>query len=136
MCILDLHKILMYEFHYDFIENKYGSNSRILFTGTDSFLYEIKTEEVCEDFSKDKEMFDFSSYSAERKLYDSNKLIVGKIKDQTGGVAIKEFFRLNLKMYSFLVNISSKHKKETGVNQNVAEKISHCKYKDFLLNKT
>ena len=61
MCILDLSKVLMYEFHYDYIKNKYGNNSKLLFTDADSLLYEIKIRDVYEDFSKDKEMFDFSS---------------------------------------------------------------------------
>ena len=52
----------MYEFHFDYIKNKYGNNSRLLFTDTDSLMYEIKTEDVSEDFSKDKEMLDFSNY--------------------------------------------------------------------------
>ena len=46
ICILDLSKVLMYEFHYDYIKNKYDSNSRHLFTDTDSLTYEIKTENV------------------------------------------------------------------------------------------
>ena len=92
MCILELSKVLMYEFHYDYIKNKYGNNSRLLFTDTDSLMYEIKTEDVYEDFSNDKEMFDFSNYSTKSKYYDnSNKLVVGKMKDETAGVAIEEF---------------------------------------------
>ena len=54
MCILELSKVLMYEFHYDYIKNKYGNNSRLLLTDTDSLIYEIKTEDVCKDFSNDK----------------------------------------------------------------------------------
>ena len=55
-------------------------------------LYEIKTEHVYEDFSNDKEMFDFSLYSAKSKYYGySKKLVVGKMKGETGGVAIEEF---------------------------------------------
>ena len=81
-CILELSKILMYEFHYDYIKNKYGNDSRLLFTDTDSLMFEIKTEDVCEDFSNDKEMFDFSNYSTKSKYYDnSNKLVVAKMKD-------------------------------------------------------
>ena len=49
MCILDFSKVLMYEFHYDYIKNKYGGNSRLLFTDTDSLMYEIKTEDVYKD---------------------------------------------------------------------------------------
>ena len=63
MCILELSKVLMYEFHYDYIKNKYGNNSRLLFTDIDSLMYEIKTENVCKDFRNDKEMFNLSNYS-------------------------------------------------------------------------
>ena len=55
MCILELSKVLMYEFHYDYIKNKYGNNSKLLFTDTESLMYEIKTEDIYEDF-------DFSKY--------------------------------------------------------------------------
>ena len=90
---------LMYEFHYDYIKNKYGSKSRILFTNTDSLMYEEKkTEDVYEDFSSDKEMFVFSNYSTKSKYYDnSNKLVVGKMEDETASVAIEEFVVLTLK---------------------------------------
>ena len=57
MCIIELSRVLMYEFHYDYIKNKYGNNSKLLFTDTDSLMYEIKTEDVYEDFSSNKEMF-------------------------------------------------------------------------------
>ena len=62
MCILELSKILIYEFHYDYVKNKYGNNSRLLFRDTDCLMYEIKTEDVYEDFSSNKEIFDFSNY--------------------------------------------------------------------------
>ena len=52
--ILDLIKVLMYKFHYDYIKNKYGTHSRLLLAGTGSLIYEIRTEVVYEDFSKDK----------------------------------------------------------------------------------
>ena len=105
MCILELSKVLMYEFHYDYIKNKYGNNSRLLFTDTDSLMYEIKTKDVCKDFRNNKEMFEFSNYSTKSKYYDnSNKLVVGKMKNETAGVVIEEFVELKLKMYSYLVD--------------------------------
>ena len=53
-------------------------------------MYEIKTEDVYEDFSSDKEMFHLSNYSTKSKYYDnSNKLVIGKMKDETGDVAIE-----------------------------------------------
>ena len=63
MSIFPLSKVLMYEFHYDYIKNKYGNNSKLLFTDTDSLVYQIKTDDVYEDFSNNKGMFDFSNYS-------------------------------------------------------------------------
>ena len=136
MCILELSKVLMYEFHYDYIKNKYGNNSRLLFTDTDSLMYEIKTEDVYEDFGNDKEIFNFSNYSNKSKYYDnSNKLVVGKMQDETAGVAIIEFVGLKSKMYSNLVDGNSEHKKAKGVNRNIVATISHNEYKDVLLNK-
>ena len=58
MCMLELSKVFMYEFHCEYIKNKYGNKSRLLFTDTDSLMYEIETEDVYEDFSNNKEMFD------------------------------------------------------------------------------
>ena len=57
MCILNLSKVLMHEFHYNYIKNKYGNNSRLLLTDIDTLIYEIKTEDVYKDFSKIKKCF-------------------------------------------------------------------------------
>ena len=82
MCILDLSIILMYECNYGCIKNKYDNNSRLLFTGTDSLMYEIKTEDIYEDFRKDKEIFVFSNYSKQPKYYNGSKeLVIAKLKD-------------------------------------------------------
>ena len=125
----------MYEFHYDHIKNKYGNKSILLFTDTDSLIYEIKTEDVHEDFNSDKEMFDFSNYSNKSKYYDgSNKLVIGKIKDKTVGAAVKTFVRLNPKMYSFFVDNNNKHTKAKAVNRYVVATIRHNEYKDVLNN--
>ena len=87
MCILELSKVLMYEFHYDCIKNKYGNNSRLLFTDTDSVMYEIKTEDIYKDFSNNRKMFDFSNYSTKSKYFDNrNKFVVRKMKDEIAGV--------------------------------------------------
>ena len=89
MCILEFRKALTYAFHNDYIKNKYDRKSKLLFTDTDSLMYDIKTEDVYEDFSSSKQMLDFSNYSTKSKYYDhSNKLAIVKMKDETGGVAI------------------------------------------------
>ena len=95
----------MYEFHFDYIKNAYGNNSRLrLFSDTDSLMIKLKTESAYEDFIKDKKIFDFSKYSTKWKFYDdSNKIVFDKTKDETAGVSIKEFFGLERKTYFFLL---------------------------------
>ena len=66
MCTLELSKVLKYKFHYDCIKSKYENKSKLLFTDTDSLMYEIKTENVYEDFSSNKEKFDFSNIQLTR----------------------------------------------------------------------
>ena len=135
MCLLELSKVFMYEFYYDYIKSKYENKSKLLFTDTDSLMYEIETKDVYEDFSIDKEMFDCSNYLTKSKYYDdSNKLVIGKMKDETRGVVIGEFVELKPKMYSFLVD-SNENKKAKGVNKNFVATISHNEYEDVLLNK-
>ena len=67
MCILELGKVLIYEFHYDYIKNKCGSNPRLLFKDTDSLVYEIKIKNSNEDFSSNKEILDFTNHSTNSK---------------------------------------------------------------------
>ena len=63
MSILHLSKILMYDFHYNYIKKKYGERANLLFTDTDSLAYEIETEDFLQDISKDvKSKFDTSNY--------------------------------------------------------------------------
>ena len=74
-------------------------------------------------------MFDFKNYSAKSKYYDDlNKLVVGKMKIETAGIAIEEFVELRPNMHSFLVDNSSEYKKAKGVNKNVLA--SQNEYKD------
>ena len=103
----------MYKFHHDHSKNKYDNNSRLLFTDTDSSMYEMpemKTKDAYEDFSYEKEMFYFSNYSTNSKYYNSsNKLAARKMKDKAG-VAIKESVGIKPKMYSYLVDDNREHK--------------------------
>ena len=98
-------------------------------------MYENKTGNVYEDFSKDKEMFHFSNYSPKSKYYnDWKKLMARKMKDETAGVPNKEFFRFKPKIRSFFVVDSSEYKKAKSVNKNVVATINQNEYKDVLLN--
>ena len=95
MCILDISKTLMYDFHYNYIKEKYGSNAKLLFTDTDSLNYNIRTEDIYKDFWADKDKFDFGDYNKNSGFYDpTNKKVIGKMKDETKGVPIVEFVGL------------------------------------------
>ena len=103
MCILDLSKTLMYDFHYNYIKKKYGNRARLLFTNTDSLTYEIEAEDVYKDFWNGKDMFDNSDYPENPPYYcNTNKKVISKFKDEACEVAIVEFIGLKSKMYSYV----------------------------------
>ena len=111
------------------------NNTRLCFTDIKSLVYDIKTKDVNKDFSKDREINYFSNYSAKSKYYDnSNKLVDGKIKVETAGVAIEEYFGWKLKRNLILVDDTSEHKKEKCVNKNIVTTIRHSEYKGASLN--
>ena len=88
-----------------------------------------------DDFSSNKEMFDFSNCSTKPKEYDNlNKLVIRKMKYESAGVAIKEFLGLKTKIDSFLVEDNNEYRKAKGVNRNVVATIRPNEYKDVLLN--
>ena len=97
-CILELSKLSMYKFHYDYVLNTL--NAKLLFTDTDSLVYEIKDKNVYEQCFKDKDFFDFCGYPKDSVYYDiSNKKLLGKMKDEFNGTKISEFVELKSKMY-------------------------------------
>ena len=88
--VLELRKWLMYHFHYNFIK-KY-SDAKLLFTDTNSVTYEIKSENVYEEFFKHKHLPDFSNYPEYSRFFDqTNKRVIGKIKDESERKIIGEF---------------------------------------------
>ena len=89
----------MYDFHYKLIEKSF--QAKLLFTGTDGLTYEIKSESVYEKFFKWKGLFDFSNYSTDATLFnETNKKIICKMNDESGGVMVTEFVGLKSKIYS------------------------------------
>ena len=72
-----------------------------MFTDTDSLSYEIKSEDIYEEFFKWKDLFDFSNFPKDSKFFDeTNKKVIGKMKDEFGGVIVVEFVGLKSKMHS------------------------------------
>lgn len=93
--ILDLSKYLMYEFYYFKLKPRYEDNVNLLYTDTDSFVLDLHTEDVYVDMADMSDDYDTSNYPPDHPLYSTvNHKVVGKFKDEMGGVPIKEFIAL------------------------------------------
>ena len=132
--ILEISKILMYEFWYDYMKPKYNDNVRSCYMDTDSFVMHIKTNNFYKDIANDVEnRFDTSNYEAntsettaepsslERSALarrplptGKNKKVIGLMKDELGGKIIMEFITLRPKTYSFLTDDGKEDKKAKG----------------------
>ena len=137
-CILDLSKSLMYDFHYKYIKPMYKNKAKLLFTDTDSLMYEIETEDFYKDISGDvKDRFDTSDYPENHPSgipTGINKKVLGMFKDEAAGKIIKEFVGLRAKLYSYKMDEGEESKKCKGVKKQVVEKsITHEDYKTCLL---
>ena len=103
MCLLDLSKTLMYKFHYNYIRQKYEDKAKLLFSNTDSLMYEIQTEDFYKDIGTDVERrFDTSNYPPDHPSgipSGFNKQVLGMLKDEAGGEIIGEFVGLRAKLY-------------------------------------
>ena len=124
--ILDLSKIVMYEFHYDYMVPKYGDRLRLCYMDTDSLVYDIKTEDFYEDIANDVEArFDTSGYSKTdfRPLpIGLSKKVIGLMKDELGGKIMTEFMALRPKLYSYKKLDGSEDKKCKGIKKCVVKK--------------
>ena len=104
----------------------------MLFTDADGLTYEVKSENIYEEFCKQKDLFHFSNYSKDSRFFnETNKKVIGKMKDEFDGVIVIEFVGLKSKMYSI--------KKIDGKEHNAAKGVTIVtefdKYKDVLFNK-
>ena len=124
--ILDLSKLLMFDFNYNYIQKKYSKKVRLLFTDTDSLMYELKTDDFYADISADiKARFDTSDFPQGHEsgiLSGVNKKVIGKFKDEVAGRQITHFVGLKPKLYSFKIEDSSITKKSKGVKKSVVKK--------------
>ena len=105
----------MQDFHYNFIKKKI--NAELLFTDADSLTYEIKSKNVYEEFYEWKDLFDFSNYSKDSKFFDdTNKKVIGKMKDEFGGFILVEFVGIQSKMYFIKKNDDKEYNTAKGVS--------------------
>ena len=124
--ILDLSKTLMFDFHYNYIKKKYRHKAELMFTDTDSLLYQIKTKDFYKDISKDiLTKFDTSDYSSNHPSgipTGVNKKVIGMFKDEVAGRQITHFIGLRPKLYTFKIEDGNTTKKCKGVKKNVVKK--------------
>ena len=131
LSILEISKILMYEFWYDYMKPKYGNNVKSCYMDTDSFMMNIKTEDFYKDISNDVEKrFDMSNYEVNRPLpTGTNIKVIGLMKDELGGKIITELITLRPKTYSYLTDDCKEDKKAKGTKKCVIKRM--IKFNDY-----
>ena len=137
LSILDISKMLMYEFWYDYMKPKYNDNVKLCYMDTDSFIMNIKSNDFYKDIANDVEkIFDTSNYEVNRPLpTGKNKKVIGLMKDELGGKIITEFVTLRPKTYSYLTDDDKEDKKAKGTKKCIIKKmIKFNDYKKCLLN--
>ena len=137
LSILDISKITVYEFWYDYVKIKYEDKARLCYMDTDSFVVNIKTKVFYKDISQDvNKRFDTSNYTFDRPLPTGvNKK--GLMKDELGGDIITEFVALRPKAYSYITNNFIEMKKAKGTKKCVVNKMLRFEdYKKCLFDKT
>ena len=135
--ILDLSKIVMYEFHYDYMKQKYPEGLTLCYMDTDSLIYNIETDDFYKDIAEDfKDRFDLSGYNPNQPLpVGLNKKVIGLMKDELGGEIMTEFVTLRPKIYAYKTG-ESESKKRKGIKKCVVRKtISFEDYKACLFSR-
>ena len=101
--VLELRKLLMYEFCYHKLQPYYNNKIKLLYTDTDSFILSIKTTNLSKDLGYFKHDFYFSKLNKSHELYDTiNKKVIGKMKVETSPIIeLDNFVALRSKSYSF-----------------------------------
>ena len=134
--ILDLSKIVMYKFHYDYMKPKF-KDSQFCYMDTDSLIYNIKTEDFYADIADDvPARFDTSGYIPDRPLpINLNKKVISLMKDELGGAIMTEFMALRPKLYSYRGLDGSEDKKCKGIKKCIVKKtLTFEDYKTCLFN--
>ena len=125
LSILEISKIIMYEFWYDYVKKKYGDMVKLCYMDTGSLIMNIKTKDFYKDIAQDvEESFDTSNYDVDRPLpKGKNKKVIGLMKDELGGGIITEFVALRPKTYSYLSDEFIEMKKAKGTKKCVIKKM-------------
>ena len=125
LSILEISKIIMYEFWYDYMKKKYGDMVKLCYMDTDSLIMNIKTKNFYKDIPQDaEERFDTSNYDVDRPLpKGKNKKVIGLTKDELGGEIITEFVALRPKTYSYMTDEFIEMKKAKATKKCIIKKM-------------
>ena len=124
LSVLDISKTLIYDFHYDYMLRKYANSCKLMYTDTDSLIYQVKCMNIYSDMKQDIHKFDTSDYLPNNVfgIPQANKKIVGLMKDECSGQIVTEFVGLRSKMYSIRVNGQDFVKKAKGIRAGIVDK--------------
>ena len=137
LSILEISKILMCEFWYNYMKPKYIDNVKLCYMDTDSFVMNIKREDFYKDIANDVgKKFDTSNYEVDSPLpIGKNKKVIGLMKDELGGKIIMEFVALRPKTYSYLTDDFKEDKKAKGTKKCMIKRMTKFdNYKKCLFN--
>lgn len=124
VCVLEISKIKMYDFHYKFMVLKFNRKCQLLYTDTDSFIYNIKCDDIYQIMKLNLNHF-YTSDCEEHNLFGidlKNKKIPGLMKDENNSRIMSEFVGLRSKMYSYKINNTEVIKKAKGIKKNILKK--------------
>ena len=144
--VLDLSREDMYNFHYNYMIDKYGNDCKMLYTDTDSFIYLIKTDDFYADIEDDIEYyFDTSEICSDMiNIKKCNKKVPGMMKDECGGRIMKSFIGLRPKLYSYKMddydendedNKDNLKKKCKGIKSCALKRITYNDFEDVLFGR-
>ena len=134
-CILELSKLTMYNFFYEYLKPKYENRVKLLFTDTDSFCCEIQTQDLYRDMGEAADLFDTSNFDHVHPLYSTrNHRVLGKMKSETGSTPPLEFVGLRSKMYSLSCGNKSQRKAKGVQKRYVKKHVQHQSFLDVLRN--
>ncbi|KYN05015.1 hypothetical protein ALC62_04095 [Cyphomyrmex costatus] len=128
MCILDISKVCLYEFHHEYMVPMFNKNCKIMYTDTDSLIYRIECDDVYAAMKRDIARFNTSDYPANNAYGISlaNKKVPGLMKDENNGAIMTEFVGLRAKIqhfcrcvYALRVDGKKDTKKAKGVKSSV-----------------
>ena len=122
--ILDLSKLKMLEFHYNVIDKQFGKRAKLIYSDTDSFVYEIEHEDIYK-WQKENETdwFDLSDSKREDIQSNTNKKKLGFFKDELNSQILTEWISLNPKCYAYIYQAIEKNNKVIEAKK--AKGVSH-----------